>query len=157
MPPVQTTNAAGRLPRPGHVDHDLDVLGSLLERRRPVLNREPPGDQSCEPARVGSGQCVGCLVVVAASGVDRGEHDLVPQHEILVQRVQPRLSDALTMGDAGECDDGPRRGQVRRVDHHLSDPGALDHDVGRESQLGHGGAVVVGAQVGHEAGRSRPR
>src|ERR687892_151121 len=26
----------------GHVDHDLDVLGSFLERRRPVANRHTP-------------------------------------------------------------------------------------------------------------------
>jgi hypothetical protein len=49
------------------VDHDLDVLGSLLERGRPVLNRESPGDDSREPARVGRGERVGGLVVVAAA------------------------------------------------------------------------------------------
>jgi hypothetical protein len=33
-------------------------------------------------------------------------------------------------GDAGERDDSARRGEVRRVDDHLADAGALDHDVG---------------------------
>jgi hypothetical protein len=35
---------------------------------------------------------------VAVGGVDRAEHDLVPENEVLVQRVQPDLADPLAVG-----------------------------------------------------------
>jgi hypothetical protein len=63
-----------------------------------------------------------------------------------------RLSDPLAVGDAGEYDDDAGRGQLRGVDHRLPDAGALDHDVGRDRQLCHGCAVVLRAEVRHQAG-----
>jgi hypothetical protein len=56
----------------------------------------------------------------------------------------------VVVGETGEGDDGAPRRLLQRSNDHLTDAGALDHDVRLDSYLRHRSSVVVPAELGHQ-------
>jgi hypothetical protein len=83
--------------------------------------------------------------------VRRGPHDQDWAGRV-VDEVSCRAAEQKALEAVQPPAPDHREHRARPGASHRSVAGALDHDGGLEPQLGHGGAVVVGAQVGHEAG-----
>ena len=78
---------------------DLVERGEALDPRR---------QQLLEPAReecLGTEHVLDALGEVVAMGVDRADHDLVAEHEALVDPVDRHLVGPVAAGDAGEDED----------------------------------------------------
>ena len=55
------------------------------------------------------------------------------------------------MGEAGTREDGATRRLLQSTNDHLTDSGALDHDVRLDSRLGDGSSVIVRPELGDQS------
>lgn len=88
-----------------------------------------------QPARIGPGQGVGCLVVVPAPGVDGAEDDLVSEHELTVHGAEVSGRQVGVMGEAGQGDRCVRADTGKDIGQDRADSGAFDDDLRLHGQL----------------------
>src|SRR5688572_12687108 len=91
------------------LDHDLDVVVTLLERVLPPVERHRAGHESAEPILVRGAERLHRLLEMATVCVDRPEHDVVLQDELVVERPDVDAQVARR-GHTGEADDRAWRG-----------------------------------------------
>src|SRR5215207_4245985 len=144
----------------GHLDEHLDrlvVLDQLAEHLLVVVEPlDSRGEELLEPSGVYRGrlrEVVYAGAEVVRRCVDAPDHDLVAQHEALVDHVRVDLCLPIASGDADQHQDAVLAERLGGLEHERAEPRLLDDEVERTEALrslgdrGLLGAYVSGAEL----------
>ena len=109
--------------------------------------RDPVGQQPAHDARpllVDRDEVLDALLEVARVGVDAAEHDLVAEHEALVDQIDRLGVHRVAAGDRQQAEHAVGPEDLHRVEDDARDAGRLDDDVGKAGFLRHVGQRLVG-------------